>query len=342
MFQEWGVNVLQFVEVSVLNAIGYQSRDIARETFYRRAVCLHHFDIENDQISLVQALLLLTYWVERPLDEKDSWFWLFAAKNLVQKMDIPVLMASSRTSKVRSLLKRLFWCSHMRESILSLGANRPIMVGNDACLMPAMTLDDFDITESQTGPVLEMDYSPSSSTSEAWIERSMALICIEMSKLCLCIKKVLWVQSTSAVLSRTNADGPFNFLKGITPDSVSAEFRSCDKQLTEWFTDLPPEALIVQDDSTPTTTAEASLAVHQILLQMTYFAVVNTLYVQEHRFVPESPPTSRVDTEIYKFSSEKMLYAARRVSRLSETLLRHNLTSRLPPFWFVVSMSLSF
>lgn len=73
-------------DISVIRLAGFETRNAARLTFYRRAKALFDADYEADPMANVQAVCLLTLWCGGPLDQKDTWHWLGVAVGLAQSL----------------------------------------------------------------------------------------------------------------------------------------------------------------------------------------------------------------------------------------------------------------
>jgi hypothetical protein len=71
-------------EQHVITSAGWSSRQAARLGFYQRAKALYDADYESDTTTVVQALLLMSFWWGGPLDQKDTWHWLGCAIRLAQ------------------------------------------------------------------------------------------------------------------------------------------------------------------------------------------------------------------------------------------------------------------
>jgi len=66
----------------LLKRTGFNTRYEARRTYYRRAKALYDADYEKDKSQLAAVLLLLSFWWEKPQDQKDTWHWLGCAISL--------------------------------------------------------------------------------------------------------------------------------------------------------------------------------------------------------------------------------------------------------------------
>lgn len=71
---------------SCIQSMGFASRYLASLTFYRRAKALFDSGYEVDGVSTVQATILMSHWIDGPMEQKDVWHWLGIASGLAQAL----------------------------------------------------------------------------------------------------------------------------------------------------------------------------------------------------------------------------------------------------------------
>ena len=69
-----------------IRSMGFASRYLASLTFYRRAKALFDAGYEVDGISTIQAAILMSHWIDGPMEQKDVWHWLGIASGLAQSL----------------------------------------------------------------------------------------------------------------------------------------------------------------------------------------------------------------------------------------------------------------
>jgi hypothetical protein len=82
---------------------------------------LNDFGYDTGQISIIQTLTLMSYWVENSDSQKDIWHWIGVAIGTASKMGLqkdPSELDLSFTEK--SLRKRVWWSLFMRDRLTSL------------------------------------------------------------------------------------------------------------------------------------------------------------------------------------------------------------------------------
>ena len=303
---------LHSLQLSLIHRLGFESTKQAREVFFDRVRLLYEFEVEPDSTAVVQSLVLMSSWYSKWHERRDTWHWTGLAYDVARTMGLHREPLSKHTSdKMRRFRKRLWWSLYTRERLITLGTRRPMRIGDDDFDVAMLTLEDFDIEPSeefsQGQPLLPsaQEYS------------STALMCIQLAKLCVCIGHVVSSQYTTL---STQPNVPHTMMVVPRRDgSGTKELESCDRELNEWF-----QALGTNVRRTGSTVAEdgkhSCSEVHWAMLNMTYLTVVNVL----HRTQALQPLSDAADAQIVRSSSRsKVRDAARSLTRLSQTMLRH-------------------
>ncbi|KAJ6099687.1 hypothetical protein N7467_001222, partial [Penicillium canescens] len=136
-----------FVDVKHLHNAGYQTRRKAREDLFSKTRVLYDFDYENDRVTIIQSLLLMTYWHETPHNPKDSQHWLDVCWSLGSSIGLHCDPSMAQIScDHRKIWKRLWWCLYTRNRLIALNLRRPISFKkNSGQNLPFVDLEDFDI-----------------------------------------------------------------------------------------------------------------------------------------------------------------------------------------------------
>ncbi|KAK3062236.1 hypothetical protein LTS18_004549, partial [Coniosporium uncinatum] len=231
-----------FVDMEHLHNAGYVNRKEARKDFFMKTRLLYDFDYESDRVSLVQALLLLTYYYETPDDQKDTWHWMGVATSIAHTIGLHRNPErSNMDSKRTKLWKRIWWSTYMRDRLIALGMRRPTRIKSEDYDVPMLTLDDFEIAAI---PESVTCVPPTTSVArDVEMQRAMAVMCIEKAKLCLCISHVLSKQY--CVLNNNQGllnDRTTMMLLPKKLDPETCEVKACDEELQSWYDNLPPEA----------------------------------------------------------------------------------------------------
>ncbi|OAA60482.1 c6 zinc finger domain containing protein [Niveomyces insectorum RCEF 264] len=184
-----------FVPAKYLKAAGFSRRREARKTFFMKARALYDFDYEMDRFTLVQSLLLMTYWYETPEDQKDTWHWMGVAVSLAHTIGLhrdP--RTTGETLRRQRLRKLLWWCCFMRDRMIALGMRRPKRIRSEDADVPMLTPGDFD----QTVLPDEIDVVPAACrlVRDVDMQAQLAELCVEKAKLCVLVGSMLQQQYT--------------------------------------------------------------------------------------------------------------------------------------------------
>lgn len=334
---------ITFVPAEDLHAAGFKSRKSARKTFFQRARLLYGLDCEVDRVSLVQALLLMTYWYENPQDIKDTWHWMGIGLSLAQVLGFhrnPEHL-SITDPRAKRMHKRIWWSCFMRDRLLALGIRRPTRIRNEDFNVPMLTLDDFETTPIPQD-LLRSVCNSSPLMHDAESRNALAMACIEMAKLCVCIGNVLSSQYT--ILGDTSMTKAENDARTMVVPRYSTgqlqDMVKCDVELDDWQQNLSHGCrykaipLRVARDLNDT----KRIVRFQITqLNMIYLTTVSVL----HR--PRSLQLPGIDGASYKLSKSKVSEAATGISEIvydlhHQSQLRYLSTSSVPTIlWATLS-----
>lgn len=321
-----------FIDLQHLQAAGYTSRKAARKAFFQRARLLYDFDYEVDRISLVQSLLLMTYWYETPDDQKDTWHWMGVSLSLAHTIGLHRDPGNSRMDLRRQRMwKRIWWSTYTRDRLIALGMRRPMRVKDDDCDVPMLTLDDFDFHPLSPEIVAMVGHSEVLCNVDH--QRELALMFIEKAKLCLCVSHVLSAQYS--VLSH-KFGGTMETTMMLVPKKSAAEafeVRRCDQELEDWLANLRPEIQYSSAAGTAgagagkLTEAQEVLHSHRALLKMVYLTTSSALHRPQ---VLPSIPFPSTDAELQEISRNKVRHAAVEITDIAQDLHRLDLTRYFP------------
>ncbi|KAF5863412.1 hypothetical protein ETB97_010170 [Aspergillus alliaceus] len=315
-----------FVDLKHLQAAGYSSRKVARKAFFQRARLLYDFDYEVDRISLVQSLLLMTYWYETPDDQKDTWHWMGVSLSLAHTIGLHRDPGNSRMDVRRQRMwKRIWWSTYTRDRLIALGMRRPMRVKDDDCDVPMLTLDDFEF--HPFSPEIVNMVGSSEILQDMNHQKELALMFIEKAKLCLCVSHVLSAQYS--VLSH-KFGGTMETTMMLVPKKSAAEtfeVRRCDQELEDWLAHLPSEIQYASMAPAKLTEAQEVLHSHRALLKMVYLTTSSALHRPQ---VLPAMPFPSTDAELQDISRNKVRFAAVEITSIAQDLHALDLTRFFP------------
>jgi hypothetical protein len=307
---------LHSLQLPTIRRLGFESAKQAREVFFDRAKYLYDFDVEPDDAAVLQSLLLMSSWYSKYGDRRHTWQWTGLAYDVARTLGLHREQATRIIpDKVRRFRRRLWWSLYIRDRLIALGTRRPMRIRDDEFDVTMLSIDDFDLepSEDEEGDIRIQHLAPSSQEN-----MSTALMCVELTKLCVCIGHVVSSQYTTLT---AQPEIPHTVMivskrcQGGTED-----LRSCERELNDWFdalatgvrTSNPP---VVSDDM------HSCCEVHWAILNMTYQTTVNVLH-RAHALQPlsEAPEAQHIQTS----SRSKVKDAARNITRLAQSMLRND------------------
>ncbi|RPB00218.1 hypothetical protein L873DRAFT_1737164 [Choiromyces venosus 120613-1] len=328
-----------FVDMESLRAAGYPTRKAARKAFFTKARVLYDFDHEQDRMSLVQAILLMTYWYETPDDQKDTWHWMGVAISLSHTIGLHRDPANSNMDPDRKKLwKRIWWSCFMRDRLVALGMRRPTRIKSEDCDVPMLTLDDFSIDMGPDGDEEDsmfLSYEERQREEmESRRQRELAILCIQKAKLCMVISQVLSAQYSVLNTNQGSLapDGSTRTTMMLLPKKLDLEccqVEKCDEELAKWVKELPEEA-IYRPVGVGAPVDEV-LILHRNLLHMCYYTTVSALH--RPQVLPSAPapwPAKNNGAELQEISRRKVRQAASEITHLAEELIDLDLVKYLP------------
>jgi hypothetical protein len=317
-----------YIDMRFLQAQGFATRKEARKVFFQRARLLYDFDYEIDRITLVQALLLMTYWYETPDDQKDTWHWMGVSISLAQTIGLHRNPAkSSMDVKRQKLWKRIWWSCFMRDRLIALGMRRPTRIKHEDCDVPMLLEDDFE-TEGLPAELVRM-LGGCPAVRDSSKRTTLAKLCIETAKLCLCISHVLSAQYS--VLSH-KFGSTIETTMMLVPKKAAAEtceVMQCNNELQDWYEQLDPSLrYFVPGTMERTNTNDGEVInLHRALLNMVHLTTSSALHRPQ---VIPSAPNLNFAVELQELSRKKVREAATEITEIARDLYTSDLVRYLP------------
>ena len=146
LFQAVVFAATAYIDMRYLLAQGYMTRKAARKAFFEKVKLLYDFDYEVDRVTVVQSVLLMTYWYESPDDPKDVWHWLGIAVSVARTIGLncDTSNAPLMSPQQRRLWKRIWWSCYMRDRLIAIGMRRPMRINEGDFDVAMLELDDFE------------------------------------------------------------------------------------------------------------------------------------------------------------------------------------------------------
>lgn len=311
-----------FVDTVHLRSAGYPSKKEARMAFFQRVRLLYDFDFEMDRVTLIQSLLLLTYWYPAPNDSKDAWHWVGVSLGLARTIGLHCHPnGSCLSSRQKRIRKRIWWSMYTRDRLIALGMRRPMHIRKDDSTVAPLIPEDFE--QSPLSPEVAQLLKNVNILHNTTYQSQLALLFIEKVKLCLYIGDVLSGQYS---IQSFDFGGTREGTMMLTPNSDTSNMQSCEGKLEDWLRSLPVSIQYYQSGSAVLPEAEKVLHLHRALLKMLFL----TASIYLHRPRVTSCSDNSVDPNSLYISQGMMRSAATEIAYIARDLHALDLTWYCP------------
>lgn len=293
-----------FIDLRFLQYQGFESRKAARKAFFQRVRLLYDFDYESESIPLVQSLLLLTYWYDQPDDHKHTWHWMGVSLSIAYTAGLHRNPERSNMDlQTQRLWKRIWWSCFIRDRLIALGTRRPPRIRNGDFDVPMLTEDDFELDPLPLNLVKLLGEPPSIVDSNK--RKTLAMTCIELAKLTICVSHVLASQYTLLGHNSKSVESKMMLIPKKSARQVQ-EAAKCDEELEHWFQELPTNVKYKVSEK-KNMVEDPAVNLHRAELRMIYLATMSALHrPQVFQSIPNIPKA----VESQKASSQKVRQAA--------------------------------
>ncbi|RMZ82000.1 hypothetical protein DV737_g2311, partial [Chaetothyriales sp. CBS 132003] len=317
-----------FIDMGYLIAEGFDTRKAARRAFFQRVKLLYDFDYEVDRVTVVQAVLLMTYWYEAPDDPKDIWHWLGIAISLASTIGINNdVSCSSLDLKTQKLWKRIWWCCYLRDRLISLGMRRPLRIRGRDFNVGMLELDDFETTSLPIEQSRLLGACPAVHNSSTRV--TLAKLCLALINLCKCVSQVLHLQY--CLMGQKIGDTKNTTVRLVPKQSVAdlSEVLHCERALEEWYLSTPPELHYFQPDTQERAKPndDGVISLHRSLLTGVYLTTISALH-RPYTFASANGVT--IAPELKERSGYRIREAAKETAEMYNDLYTQNLIRYLP------------
>ncbi|KAK5045192.1 hypothetical protein LTR84_009525 [Exophiala bonariae] len=268
-----------WVDIRLIRRLGFLTRHSARRAMHSKVRSLYDSDYEDDRTCLLQSLILLTFWWESPNENKDAWHWIGTALSVSRTLGLHQPCSDEIVSPgVARFRKRLWWTLLMRDTISSFGLSRAPRIRDEDHFVAMLEMEDFDLD------VPGLNSMPGIVSSSVAQQELFGRLCIELSKLCRILRKILqlaYPESASGQTASLYSTRQLNGMNKMTlprkaPDME--QLKLCDEDLSRWRERVPEEVLHASPlPDKPEEFDQAELA-HRALITMLYFTALLTLH----------------------------------------------------------------
>lgn len=277
LFQAVMFAATAFVDVKHLHAAGFTSRKEARRLYFQKTRLLYDFDYESDRVTLIQVLLLMTFWTETLDDEKDAWHWIGVAVSLAETIGMSHWSGTARTP-MQKLWRRIWWVCFVQDQMVVLGLRRSPRIDRKNFKAPPLVESDFDIR------LLEVSYSvlPQQCvlTRDTDMQREVAQVYMAKAQLCSSLSRMLELQYSMqprGAINCGNSTGSFVMLSP-RPSIEGNAAKDLDSELQEWNDHLPLSCQYQIPTKADIENGRVAITLQRALLQLLYNTAIITLH----------------------------------------------------------------
>ncbi|RVX72017.1 hypothetical protein B0A52_04615 [Exophiala mesophila] len=247
------------VDEALVKRFGHPNIKAARKLIYERARLLYDIDFECNVLTLIQSLILMSFWSANLDARKQGWHWIGNAVSFAQGFGLGLCPDNLPLSpREKSLRKRLWWCCFARDRLISIGLSRPTRIRHEDFDVPLLEVEDFEnsyrCSSSANG---NCRCSPFMRTSlcDKLTRVRLAESFISSIKLCTIIGSILSSQYFSHAreyeMQNKNGESPaavtlrpisHRFPGQDLKELTHSIFTMLDQDLIEWYKDLPSYA----------------------------------------------------------------------------------------------------
>ncbi|KAJ9609500.1 hypothetical protein H2200_005827 [Cladophialophora chaetospira] len=329
LFQAVMFAATAYIDMRYLHAQGYMTRKAARKAFFEKVKLLYDFDYEVDRVTVVQAVLLMTYWYESPDEPKDVWHWLGIATSVARTIGLncDTSNAPLMNPQQRRLWKRIWWSCYMRDRLIAIGMRRPMRISEGDFDVPMLELEDFET--AALSPELSKMLGGCPAVKDSSKRMTLAKMCIGLAKLCTRITRVLAVQYST--LGHKIGATQETTMRLVPKKSAAepADVIQCDREFDQWHNELSHDLHYFAPDSRERTTTNDGevIHLHRALLSGIYLTAVSALHRPQ---ILPSAPNVVVAPELRELSKRKVREAADDITEMYKELFAHDMIRYLP------------
>ncbi|KAH6994674.1 fungal-specific transcription factor domain-containing protein [Fusarium venenatum] len=302
---------------------GYPDKRLMGIVLYKRTQLLFDLETNPDKLAAMQTALLLTCRGVPNDEVKGPWYWVNTAISMGYSIG---LHRTSTTTDLpprkRRHLTRLWWCCHVRDSVLSLGMDRPTRIKEQDFNVPMLEVADLEsnVLIKRHSLLQHGQVGPFDKTKEL----ESAELCVKKTRLSVLINQILELQAEAKSQQDEGEPVPANNTHNLKSlHAVNASLRSWKRALPRSCYYRPLVGRNGEFGGRP-------VDVRRHLLHMIYYTALYTLHK------PQSLPSSlhqftgRNVSQSQEVSKSVVLESTDNITRLAAELNQHNMDCNLP------------
>ncbi|KAK4869533.1 hypothetical protein LT330_005915 [Penicillium expansum] len=310
---------------------GFKDRREARQARFERAKLLYSYGCEEDRITILQSLLLMTFWDDTSDQGQEAWHFVGLAKGIMNSIKTNPTDSEKKFIKQQpGLWSRICWSCYIRDRLVCLQTRRPFQFDEADYRVQALRPSDFEVGPLPTKCCLGNDGSHPAIRDPS-MRNVFSQISISLLQCCKCITRILTCQYTLSQDPNQFTDTPRSTLLPRRSHEMSVEVLLCDIELEEWLTTLPEALRWCSSNPGFQISKHGELFLHfRAMLSGIYSLACSAL----HR--PQLVVRGTRLPELFELSKRRLRHSGNTVTQIYEYLRSQNLTYLFPEFQVTV------
>ncbi|KPI34993.1 Cutinase transcription factor 1 beta [Cyphellophora attinorum] len=306
-----------FVDFSGFRHAGYQQCKDVQRTLFGRAKALYDMEVEVNPVTVVQSLLLMTYWHSRLNDFQGRVHWLRIAISLATEAGLHNSNLRYEDPAENDFRRRLWSCCIIRSSLVCIGERRQALVPQAVLCFHDPNLLKWDDTSLSRA----LEYY-----SVAHLRQQLELfgtLFFQEVELCREIQHVL---HTLYEFSGVRVSEPGIPIMTLIPktEAMGSLVISLDERLRMWHGQALQLGLFERRHNP----FGSLVSLHSAVLEMLYYTSLSTV----HRpMMLRQWQTDTATEALRRFSSSTLRSSACRITDIARDLEVNHEISLLPP-----------
>jgi hypothetical protein len=306
-----------FTDFSHSQHPSFQRSKDAQKLLFGRVKLLYDMEVEPNPVTVVQSLLLMTYWHSQLNDIQGRVHWLRIALSLATEIGLHNSDLQYEELEENNFRRRLWSCCIIRSALISIGERRQIVLPCTVSGPPILSSEHWNSTS-----LLQALDSYSVSDTREQVEM---LGCILIQKVELC-RIILHILDALYELSGLRRDTSSNSIMVLIPKTkaTGSLVIALDEKLREWHENASQLGLFDRQQGDH----GSIVPVHAAILEMLYLTALSAV----HRPLMLQQRQWETATEAVRvFSSATLRSSACRITEIGRDLEADKRISYLPP-----------
>ncbi|KAJ6092301.1 hypothetical protein N7467_004270 [Penicillium canescens] len=239
LFQSVMFAATAFQTAKSLSLEGFKDRKEARRSRFERVRLLYEFGCEDDRLTTLQSVLLMTYWDDTSDPAHDAWHFVGVAKAIWTSIKTnPTEKEKQFIRQQPGLWNRISWSCYIRDRMVCIQTRRLFQIEESDLDDQILGPSDFEVGPLSTKCCLGSDGSHPAIRDPS-MRKVISQISMALLQCCKCITRIMNSQYTVSQQQSGLNNRSKESLVPRDPGATSAEILFRDSELEEWIDSLP-------------------------------------------------------------------------------------------------------